>query len=176
MIPAPQPQAYQQPAQRMSVQPTHQLTSGESNRGWVLASGVHLVSMLSLFVLALVSALFEPSDYADGFSEQLFLTMQGSLVYLMFTAYVVTIASVIMALNLNCNKLIVMILPSLSHFLSFILWVVIMCLIAPGDDSFSDWWEDIFGEDFFEVAVPIVVSHVALCAGLVGLMAVGSNE
>jgi hypothetical protein len=126
--------------------------------------------------MALVSALFEPSDYVDGFSEQLFLTMGEGAIYLTFTAYVVTIVSVIMALNLNCNKLLVMILPALSQFLSFILWVVIMGLLAPGDASFSDVWEDVFGEDFFENAVPMVVSHVALCAGLVGLAAASSSN
>jgi hypothetical protein len=34
----------------------------------------------------------------------------------------------------------------------------------------------IFGEDFFEEVIPLVVSQIILCAGIVGLISINSNE
>ena len=32
------------------------------------------------------------------------------------------------------------------------------------------------GEDFFEIVIPTLISHIALCAGIVGLQTMSSNE
>ena len=179
MIPAQHPQMYQQPAQTMSApsrfQPTHQLMTTNSNRGWLVAGGVHVLYTVGIFVLAFVSALFEPaSDYYED--AHLYYSMSQSTFYLMIPAFVVSIVSVYAALNVKCNKLIAALVPPISHFICYLLWCLIAATAAPSDAEFSDAWEQIFGDDFFEVAVPIITSHAVLCAGLVGLISISSNE
>ena len=179
MIPAQHPQMYQQPAQTMSApsrfQPTHQLMTTNSNRGWLVAGGVHVIYTVGIFVLAFVSALFEPaSDYYED--AHLYYSMSQSTFYLMIPAFVVSIVSVYAALNVKCNKLFATLVPPISHFICYLLWCLIAAIAAPSDAEFSDAWEQIFGDDFFEVAVPIITSHLVLCAGMMGLISISSND
>ena len=184
MIPAQQPQMYQAPAQTMPVPqaniglPMHHLTSPKSNRGWILACGVHPVFMVSLMVLSLVYAMFDPiPDYYDydGFGDQLFFAMADTTSYLVFSSYVVTVISVLMAMNVNCNKFIAVSLPAVSHIATYLLWCVIVSSLYP-DGDFSEAWDEIFGEDFFERIIPTLMGHITLCAGTIGLMSVSSAE
>jgi|TARA_B100001094_G_scaffold46428_1_gene41613 hypothetical protein len=184
MIPAQQPQMPQQPPQTMPMpqanigQPMHQLASPKSNRGWILACGVHLVFMASLMIGALVYAMFDPipewADY-DGFGDQLFFAMADATSYLIFSSYVVTVISVLMAMNVNCNKFIAVSLPAVSHIATYLLWCVIVSSLYP-DSDFSEAWDEIFGEDFFENIIPALIGHITLCAGTIGLMSVSSAE
>ena len=184
MIPAQQPQMYQQPTQPMPMpqanigQPMHQLASPKSNRGWVLACGVHPVFMVGLMIGSLVYAMFDPiPDYYDydGFGDQLFFAMADSTSYLIFSSYVVTLISVLMAMNVKCNKMFVIFLPAVSQLATYLLWCVVVSSLYP-DGDFSEAWEEIFGEDFFEVIIPTLIAHITLCAGMIGLMSVSSNE
>tara|TARA_B100001173_G_scaffold85647_1_gene73417 strand:- start:175 stop:810 length:636 start_codon:yes stop_codon:yes gene_type:complete len=187
MIPAQQPQMYQQPPQTMPAPqaniglPMPQLASPKSNRGWILACGVHPVFMVSLMIGSLVYAMFDPvPDFYDfygydGFGDKLFFAMTDSTSYLIFSGYVVTVISVLMAMNANCNKLFAVSLPAVSHIATYLLWCVIVSSVFPEGD-FSEAWEQVFGEDFFEVVLPSLISHIALCAGTIGLMSVSSAE
>jgi hypothetical protein len=58
---------------------------------------------------------------------------------------------------------------------ALLLWSLIAATVSP-EDSFSEAWEMIFGEDFFEEVIPLVVSQIILCAGIVGLISINSNE
>jgi len=184
MIPAQQPQMYQAPAQTMPVPqaniglPMHHLASPKSNRGWILACGVHPVFMVGLMIGSLVHAMFDPipdwADY-DGFGDQLFFAMADSTSYLIFSSYVVTVISVLMAMNVNCNKFLAVSLPAVSHMATYLLWCVIVSSLYP-DGDFSEAWEEVFGEDFFEVIIPSLTGHITLCAGMIGLMSLSSNE
>jgi|TARA_B110000459_G_C16477747_1_gene432781 hypothetical protein len=180
MTPVHQPQMYQPQMQPMSIpqvglgQDMHQLTPPK-NRGWILAGGVHIVFMLSLLVYALVTSFFEPSEYSEGFAEQFYFSMQSTLYFFFLPTYVVTIASVLMASNVNCNKLLVVVLPPLSQIISLLTWSLIAATVS-SEDSFSDAWDIIFGEDFFEQVIPGVLSHAALCGGLVMLLTFGSDK
>ena len=160
-------------------QPLHQITSGKSNRGWMVAGGVHFLFMFSLFFYALVRAFFEPApDYYDETSEfanQLFYTMQMSNYFFFFPTFAITVVAVLAAMNVGCNKLAAIVLPPLSQVGALLLWSLIAAAVSPGD-SFSEAWEMVFGEDFFEEVIPLVVSQVILCAGIVGLISINSNE
>ena len=85
MIPAQQPQMYQQPAQTMPAplanigQPMHQLASTKSNRGWILAGGFHVVYMVSLLVLSLVYAMFDPAPDWVGVKVRVRVRVQASM-------------------------------------------------------------------------------------------------
>ena len=69
----------------------YQLISTKSNRGLLVASGVHVIYTVGIFVLAFVSALFEPaSDYYED--AHLYYSMSQSTFYLMIPAFVVSIA------------------------------------------------------------------------------------
>ena len=183
MIPAPQQQMYQQQAQPMPMhqanmmQPMHHQPS---NKGWILAGGVHIVLMLSMLVLSIVSALFEPApDWVeeDGFGTQLYYAMSEGTVYLAIAGYAVTLISLMMALNIDCNKALAIVLPAVSHIITILLWSLIATSLYPVPDTdFSDAWEVVFGEDFFEIVIPTLISHIALCAGIVGLQTMSSNE
>ncbi len=183
MIPAPQPQMYQQRAQPMPMQqgnmmqPMHRQTS---NKGWVLAGGIHIVLMISLLVLSITAALFEPApDWIDddGFGTQLFFAMLDGTIYLAFAGYAITLISLMMALNADCSKPLAIVLPAVSHIITLLLWSLIATSLYPYPDvDFSDAWEDVFGEDFFEIVIPTLVSHVALGAGIVGLQTISSTE
>jgi hypothetical protein len=185
MIPAQQPQMYRQATQPMPMpqsnigQPLHQITSGKSNRGWMVAGGVHFVFMFSLFFYALVKAFFEPApDYYDEtseFADQLFYSMQVSNYFFFFPTFAITVVAVLAAMNVGCNNLAAIVLPPLSQVGALLLWSLIAATVSP-EDSFSEAWEMIFGEDFFEEVIPLVVSQVILCAGIVGLISVNSNE
>ena len=183
MIPTQQPQMYQVPAQTMPAPqaniglPMHQLASPKSNRGWILACGVHPVLMVSLMIGSLVYAMFDPvpEDYSDGFQDQLFYAMADATSYLIFSSYVVTAISVLMAMNVNCNKFIAVSLPAVSHMATYLLWCVIVSSLYP-DEGFSEAWDSVFGEDFFEVIIPSLVGHITLCAGTIGLMSVSNAE
>lgn len=181
MIPAQQPQMYQGSAQTMPVPQAniglsmHPLTSPKSNRGLFVAGGIHVVYTVGIFVLAFVSALFElDSDYYED--ARLFYSMSQSTFYLMIPAFAVSVISVYAALNVNCNKLFAALVPPISHFICYLLWCLIAATAAPSDADFSDAWEQIFGDDFFKVAVPIITSHVVLCAGIMGLITISTNE
>ena len=173
---------YQQQAQPMPMhqailmQPIHHQ---KPNRGWILAGGVHIVYMVSLLILSLVYAMFEPAPdwFGDnsGFSEQMFYTMSDSTVYLLLPAFAITIISVIMAIQAKCNKLFVVFLPAVSQLVCMLLWMVIVASLFP-DADFSEAWEEIFGEDFFENVIPNLISNIALCAGMVALHTVSSND
>ena len=172
---------YQVPAQTMTVPQAnvglsmHQLTTPTSNRGLFVAGGVHVVYTVGIFVLAFVSTLFEPdSDYYED--ARLFYSMSQSTFYLMIPAFVVSLVSVYAALNVNCNKLIATLVPPISHFICYVLWCLIAATAAPSEADFSDAWEQTFGDDFFKVAVPIITSDVVLCAGIMGLISISSNE
>ena len=182
MIPAPQPQVYQQQAQPMPMhqanmmQPMHHKSS---NKGWILAGGVHVVYMVSLLILSLVYAMFEPAPdwFGDdsGFGDQLFYAMSDSTVYLLFSAFAITLISALMAIQAECNKLFVVFLPAISQLVCMLLWMVIVASLYP-DADFSEAWEEIFGDDFFENVIPNLVSNIILCAGIVALHAVSSND
>ena len=181
MIPAQHPQMYQQPAQTRSApqtnigQPMYQLISTKSNRGLLVASGVHVIYTVGIFVLAFVSALFEPaSDYYED--AHLYYSMSQSTFYLMIPAFVVSIVSVYAALNVNCNKLFAALVPPISYFICYLIWCLIAASAAPSEADFSEAWEQVFGDDFFEVAVPIITSHVVLCVGIMGLISISSDE
>ena len=181
MIPAQQPQMYQAPAQTMPVPqaniglPMHYLVSPKSNRGLFVAGGVHVVYTVGIFVLAFVTTFFgDDSDYYED--ARLFYSMSQSTFYLMIPAFVVSLVSVYAALNVNCNKLFAALVPPISHFICYLLWCLIAASAAPSEADFSDAWESIFGDDFFEVAVPIVTSHVVLCVGIMGLISISSDE
>jgi hypothetical protein len=79
------------------------------------------------------------------------------------------------AINVGSNKLAAIVLPPLSQVSALLLWSLVAATVSP-EDSFSEAWEMVFGEDFFEEVIPLVVSQIILCAGLVGLMSVSSNE
>jgi len=186
MIPAQQPQMYQAPAQTMPAPQAniglamHQLSSPKSNRGWVLAGGVHVVYTVSLLVLSLVYAMFEPApDWFEsndsGFGDQLFYSMSDSTIYLLFPAFVVTLVSALMAIQVKCNKIFVIVLPAVSQLACTLLWMVLVASVFP-DADFSEAWEEVFGEDFFENVIPGFISHIALCAGIVALHKVSSND
>ena len=184
MIPAQQPQMYQQPAQTMPAplanigQPMHQLASTKSNRGWILAGGFHVVYMVSLLVLSLVYAMFDPApDWVGdgGFGDQLFYSMSDSTFYLLFPAFVITLISALMAIQAECNKLFVVFLPAISQLACTLLWMVIVVSIYP-DADFSEAWEELFGVDFFENVIPELISHIALCVGMVALHKASSND
>jgi hypothetical protein len=185
MIPAQQPVMYQQAAQPMPMpqanigQPLHQITSGKSNRGWMVAGGVHFVFMFSLFFYALVRAFFEPApDYYDETSEfanQLFYSMQMSNYFFFFPTFAITLVAVLSAMNVGCNKLAAIVLPPLSQVGALLLWSLIAAAVSP-EDSFLEAWEMVFGEDFFEEVIPLVVSQIILCAGIVGLISLNSDE
>jgi hypothetical protein len=157
------------------MQPMH---NHKPNRGWILAGGVHIVYMVSLLVLSLVYAMFEPApDWLDdgNFSDQLFYSMSDSTFYLLFPAFVITIVSVLMAIQAGCNKLLVAFLPAVSQLVCTLLWMVIAASLFPEAD-FSDAWEEIFGEGFFENVIPGLVSHVVLSAGILVLHTVSSSD
>ena len=173
---------YQQATQPMPMpqanigQPLHQITSGKSNRGWMVAGGVHFVFMFSLFFYALVKAFFEPApDYYDEFTDQLFYSMQVSNYFFFFPTFAITVVAALTAMNVGCNKLAAIVLPPLSQVGALLLWSLIAATVSP-EDSFSEAWEMIFGEDFFEEVIPLVVSQIILCAGIVGLISINSNE
>ena len=151
-----------------------------SNKGWILAGGVHLVLMISLLILSIVYALFEPApDWVedDGFGTQLFYAMLDGTSYLALSAYAITLISLMMALNVNCNKILAIVLPGISHIVTILLWSLLAASLYPDPEAdFSDAWEDVFGDDFFEIVIPILVSHIALCAGIIALQRVSSNE
>jgi len=151
-----------------------------SNKGWILAGGVHLVLMISLLILSIVYALFEPApDWVedDGFGTQLFYAMLDGTSYLALSAYAITLISLMMALNVNCNKILAIVLPGISHIVTILLWSLLAASLYPDPEAdFSDAWEDVFGDDFFEIVIPILVSHIALCAGIIALQTVSSNE
>jgi len=183
MMPAPQTQMYQQQAQPMPMhqanmmQPMHHQPS---NKGWILAGGVHIILMISLLILSIVTALFEPApDWVedDGFGTQLFYAMLDGTIYLAFAGYAITLISLMMALNVNCNKALAIVLPAVSHIITILLWSLIAASLYPDPDAdFSDAWEDVFGEDFFEIVIPTLISHIALCAGIIALQTMSSNE
>jgi hypothetical protein len=185
MIPAQQPVMYQQATQSMPMpqanigQPLYQITSGKSNRGWMVAGGVHFVFMLGLFFYALVRAFFEPApDYYDetsDFADQLYYSMQMSNFFFFFPTFVITVVAVLAAINVGSNKLAAIVLPPLSQVSALLLWSLVAATVSP-EDSFLEAWETVFGEDFFEEVIPLVVSQIILCAGLVGLMSVSSSE
>jgi len=160
-------------------QPLYQITSGKSNRGWMVAGGVHFVFMLGLFFYALVRAFFEPApDYYDETSEfanQLFYSMQMSNYFFFFPTFAITLVAVLSAMNVGCNKLAAIVLPPLSQVGALLLWSLIAAAVSP-EDSFLEAWEMVFGEDFFEEVIPLVVSQIILCAGIVGLISLNSDE
>ena len=135
--------------------------------------------MVSLLILSLVYAMFEPAPdwFGDdsGFGDQLFYAMSDSTVYLLFPAFVITIISAVMAIQAECNKLFVVFLPAISQLVCMLLWMVIVTSVYP-DADFGDAWEEIFGDDFFENVIPNLISSIALCAGIVALHAVSSND
>ena len=145
----------------------------------MVAGGVHFLFMFSLFFYALVRAFFEPApDYYDEtseFADQLFYTMQMSNYFYFFPTFAMTVVAVLAAMNVGCNKLAAIVLPPLSQVGASLLWYVIAATVSP-EDSFSEAWEMVFGEDFFEEVLPLVVSQVILCAGIVGLISINSNE
>ena len=171
---------YQQQAQPMPMhqanmmQPMHHRPS---NKGWIIAGGVHVVYMVSLLILSLVYAMFEPAPdwFGNDFGDHLFYTMSDSTVYLLFPAFAITIISVIMAIQAECNKLFVVFLPAVSQLVCMLLWMVIVASLFP-DADFSEAWEENFGEDFFENVIPNLISNIVLCAGMVALHAVSSND
>ena len=185
MIPAQQPQMYQQPAQTMPAplanigQSFHQITSGKSNRGWMVAGGVHFVFMFSLFFYALLKAFFEPVpdfyDETSEFADQLYYSMQVSNYFFFFPTFVITVVAVLTAMNVGCNKLAAIVLPPLSQVSALLLWSLIAATVSP-EDSFSEAWEIVFGEDFFKEVIPFVVSQIILCVGIVALHKASSND
>ena len=151
-----------------------------SNKGWILAGGVHIVLMISLLILSIVAALFEPAPEwieDDGFGTQLFYAMVDGTIYLALAGYAITLISLMMALNVKCNKALAIVLPAVSHIITILLWSLITASLYPDPDAdFSEAWEDVFGEDFFENVIPTLISHIALCAGIVALQTMSSNE
>tara|TARA_B100000902_G_C26673741_1_gene604389 strand:- start:295 stop:561 length:267 start_codon:yes stop_codon:yes gene_type:complete len=87
----------------------------------------------------------------------------------------VSLISVLMAMNVKCNKMLAIFLPAVSQLATYLLWCVIISSLYP-DGDFSEGWKDIFGEDFFERVIPTLIAHITLCAGTIGLMLVSSNE
>lgn len=184
----PETSQYAQPATQFasqSSQPTGNFGQGTSSsasssdnggRGWVLAANIHPLYMVSLFIYALVYAFFEPLDYGDTeFSHQLVYAMQSATWFLVFPAYVISLISVILALNANCSKVVAFTLPAIMHTVTFIAWALLMASIYP-DATFSEAWDDIFGEDFFENAIPELASHLVLCIGTMMLVTIANDE
>jgi len=181
----PQPNQYQQPAMQFNAQPsapvmqkpaTSPMPSDNGGRGWVIAGGLHIVFMVSVFIYSLVYALFEPFEYIidQDFSGQLLYAMQTGTWYFAFPSFVVSLMSVYMALNANCSKVLACTLPAISHAITLILWALIMSSTA--DVPFSDAWDEIFGEDFFENILPELLSHLALCTFSMMLISIGNDE
>lgn len=184
----PETSQYAQPATQFASQtsqPTGNFGSGTSSsasssdnggRGWVLAANIHPLYMVSLFIYALVYAFFEPLDYGDPeFSDQLIGTMSEATVFLIFPAYIISLISVILALNANCSKAVATILPPIMHTVTFVVWVLLMASIYP-EATFSEAWDEIMGEDFFENIIPGLVSHLVLCIGTMMLITIANDE
>ena len=180
----PQPSQYAQPATQFGAQPSaptmqnpiaSPMSSDSGGRGWVIAGGVHIVFMISAFIYSLVYASFEPFDYGDlDFSGQLLYAMQTGTVYFALPSFVVSMMSVYMALNAKCSKALACTLPAISHAITLILWALIMSSVS--EIPFSDAWDEIFGEDFFENILPELLSHLALCTFSMMLISIGNDE